>query len=77
MAHQPDSCDILSVALHNHPLRDKSPGVVFVAGVYLLIFGLYWAWTTAHFVTDLRDTFDIKHFVNNKLGISERQVCAQ
>jgi hypothetical protein len=50
--------------------------VVLLAGVYLSIFGLYWLWTAVHFVRDVQDTFEVKHFVNNKLGISERQVRA-
>ncbi len=68
------TCDILSVALHAHPLANKSGAYVGMAGLYLGVVALYWLWTLAHFVSDMRDVAEVKNFTNNKLGISERQV---
>eukprot|EP00798_Chlamydomonas_sp_ICE-L_P001260 gene1260-32608_t len=39
-----------------------------------IIFGLYWIWTLSHFAWELRGMAEVKHFMNNKLGVSERQV---
>jgi len=43
-------------------------------GLYLLLCVLYWAWSAVQLVAELRDVLDVKHFINNKLGISDRQV---
>jgi hypothetical protein len=69
-----DTCDITAAALYAHPLQAQ--GIVWgaLSLTYLAIFTLYWLWTVVHFVADLRDLLELKHFVNNKLGISERQV---
>lgn len=76
LAHDTKSCDILSVALYAHPFQEKPPGLVLLSSVYLMIFSVYWVWTAAHFVGEVRELLEMKHFVNNKLGISERQVGA-
>lgn len=43
-------------------------------GLYLLLCVLYWAWSGLQLVAELRDVLDVKYFINNKLGISDRQV---
>jgi hypothetical protein len=47
---------------------------VLLVGLYLLLCVLYWAWSGLQLVAELRDVLDVKHFINNKLGISDRQV---
>lgn len=47
---------------------------VLLVGLYLLLCVLYWAWSALQLVAELRDVLDVKHFINNKLGISDRQV---
>lgn len=49
---------------------------VLLVGLYLLLCVLYWAWSALQLVAELRDVLDVKHFINNKLGISDRQVRA-
>lgn len=44
-------------------------------GLYLLLCVLYWVWSALQLAAELRDVLDVKHFINNKLGISDRQVC--
>lgn len=48
---------------------------VLLVGLYLLLCVLYWAWSALQLAAELRDVLDVKHFINNKLGISDRQVC--
>lgn len=47
---------------------------VLLVGLYLLLCVLYWAWSALQLAAELRDVLDVKHFINNKLGISDRQV---
>jgi hypothetical protein len=47
---------------------------VLLVGLYLLLCVLYWAWSAVQLAAELRDVLDVKHFINNKLGISDRQV---
>jgi hypothetical protein len=47
---------------------------VFLVCLYLLLCVLYWAWSAVQLAAELRDVLDVKHFINNKLGISDRQV---
>jgi hypothetical protein len=49
---------------------------VLLVSLYLLLCGLYWAWSAAQLAAEARDVLDVKHFINNKLGISDRQVGA-
>lgn len=49
---------------------------VLLVGLYLLLCVLYWAWSALQLAAELRDVLDVKHFINNKLGISDRQVLA-
>jgi hypothetical protein len=49
---------------------------VLLVGLYLLLCVLYWAWSALQLAAELRDVLDVKHFINNKLGISDRQVTA-
>ncbi len=55
-----DTCDIISVALYSQPLRNRSIGVDVLILTYLSIFGLYWLWTAAHFVCELRDMAEVR-----------------
>jgi hypothetical protein len=48
---------------------------VLLVGLYLLLCVLYWVWSALQLAAELRDVLDVKHFINNKLGISDRQVC--
>lgn len=73
MAHSPGSCDILTVAVHAHPLHGRSPALVALAGTYVALCCLYWAWSAAAALGELRGVFETRDFVANKLGISERQ----
>lgn len=50
---------------------------VLLVGLYLLLCVLYWVWSALQLAAELRDVLDVKHFINNKLGISDRQVCVQ
>lgn len=43
-------------------------------GLYLLLCVLYWVWSALQLAAELRDVLDVKQFINNKLGISDRQV---
>jgi autophagy-related protein 9 len=74
MAHDRHSCDILTVAVHDHPLRGRSRALVALAAVYVALCCLYWAWSAVAAVGELRSVLETRHFVANKLGISERQV---
>lgn len=74
MAHDRDSCDILSVAVHPHPLRGRPGALVALAAVYCGLCCLYWIWSAAAALGELRGVLETRHFVANKLGISERQV---
>ena len=76
MAHDRGSCDILSVAVHAHPLAGRSPALVALAATYVALCCLYWVWSAAAAVGELRGVLETRHFVANKLGISERQVNA-
>ncbi|KAG1681142.1 hypothetical protein FOA52_015585 [Chlamydomonas sp. UWO 241] len=69
-----DTCDIASVAINTQPLRGRGIFADLIILMYLAIFGLYWAWTAIHFVTELREMLETRHFFNNTLGVSERQV---
>jgi autophagy-related protein 9 len=73
MAHDRASCDILTVAVHAHPLRGRSPALVALAGAYVGLCCLYWLWSAAAAVAELRSVLETRDFVANKLGISERQ----
>lgn len=72
--HDRGSCDILSVAVHAHPLRGRSPALVALAAAYVALCCCYWLWSAAAAVTDLRGALEARDFVANKLGISERQL---
>ncbi|KAF6253428.1 autophagy protein Apg9-domain-containing protein [Scenedesmus sp. NREL 46B-D3] len=58
---------LAAVAEHARPL-------VALVALYLALCGLYWLWSAAQLVAELRDVLDVKHFINNKLGISDRQI---
>lgn len=58
---------------HHHTLPPMHLQVLLV-GLYLLLCVLYWAWSALQLAAELRDVLDVKHFINNKLGISDRQV---
>ncbi|WIA21708.1 hypothetical protein OEZ85_000874 [Tetradesmus obliquus] len=73
--HDPHaSCDILDVALHKQPWREHSGVLVALVALYLTLCGLYWLWSAVQLVVELRDVLEVKHFINNKLGISDRQI---
>lgn len=75
LPHEPHrSCDLLTVAVHKHPWKEHPRILVGVVGLYLVLCGAYWVWSAVQLVFELRDVLDVKHFVNNKLGISDRQV---
>jgi autophagy-related protein 9 len=74
MAHDRGSCDILTVAVHAHPLRGRSPALVALAAFYVALCSLYWLWSAAAALSELRGVLETRHFVANNLGISERQV---
>jgi len=74
MAHDRGSCDILTVAVHAHPLKGRSPALVALAATHVALCCLYWLWSAAAAVSELRGVLETRHFVANKLGISERQV---
>jgi hypothetical protein len=73
--HDPSkSCDLLSVAVYRSPFKQQSPALAGVVGLYLALCGLYWGWSAIRLVLEVRDVLEVKHFVNNKLGISDRRV---
>lgn len=75
LPHEPHkSCDLLAVGIHKHPWEAHSRGLVGLVGLYLGLCCMYWVWSAVQLVCEMRDVLDVKHFVNNKLGISDRQV---
>eukprot|EP00878_Enallax_costatus_P015337 GHUV01016065.1.p1 GENE.GHUV01016065.1~~GHUV01016065.1.p1 ORF type:complete len:292 (+),score=27.92 GHUV01016065.1:357-1232(+) len=75
LPHEPHkSCDLLAVAIHKHPWEAHSKALVGLVGLYLVLCGVYWVWSAVQLVCEMRDVLDVKHFINNKLGISDRQI---
>eukprot|EP00879_Flechtneria_rotunda_P028308 GHRR01030408.1.p1 GENE.GHRR01030408.1~~GHRR01030408.1.p1 ORF type:complete len:270 (+),score=51.06 GHRR01030408.1:276-1085(+) len=73
--HEPHmSCDLLSVAIHRRPWTEHPKALVVLVGFYLGLCGVYWVWSAVQLAVELRDVLDVKHFINNKLGISDRQI---
>eukprot|EP00899_Mesostigma_viride_P007400 jgi/Mesvir1/16661/Mv12272-RA.3 len=69
------TCDVLEAAIDWHPLQHLTRTGALVV-VYLLVFSLYWAWNCVRFVLDLRPLWEISHFYNHRLGISERELAS-
>ncbi|KAF5834470.1 hypothetical protein DUNSADRAFT_8826 [Dunaliella salina] len=69
-----ETCDIIDVALYPHVLKSRGLAADVLLLTYLLIFGSYWAWSVVHFLNDIRDMVEIRHFVSNKLGCSDRRM---
>ncbi|KAL6756662.1 hypothetical protein V8C86DRAFT_58920 [Haematococcus lacustris] len=69
-----DTCDIMSVALYPNPLSSRGLLADLLVLAYLAIFTTYWSWSALHFASDVRDMLEVRHFVRNKLGVSERSV---
>ena len=42
------------------PLKDRGVAVDLAILTYLVIFGLYWVWTTVHFLVELREMREVR-----------------
>eukprot|EP00873_Tetraselmis_striata_P025309 jgi/Tetstr1/445573/TSEL_033346.t1 len=67
-------CDIMDVAFLERPLRDHAVWWTTTTLAYLGLLCLYWLWSLLHLVEDIRDACEMRHFYQNKLGISDRSV---
>lgn len=61
----------VQVALREHPLQEGALWWRVLCVMYAAVLSAYWLYCAAHFVVDLRDLMEIKHFMNAKLGVSE------
>ncbi len=68
-----DDCDVANVVFNTRPLKHVLFWKVMVI-VYLTIFSTYFAVTLMQIVNDMKELVDVKDFVNNKLGMSEREL---
>ncbi|GAX83721.1 hypothetical protein CEUSTIGMA_g11146.t1 [Chlamydomonas eustigma] len=69
-----DTCDISEAVLYSQPLRDRGILLDLLILTYLGIFSLYWLWTLIHFLSELKEMRETRHFYNTTLGLSDRQV---
>mmetsp|Transcript_4303 Transcript_4303/g.12400 ORF Transcript_4303/g.12400 Transcript_4303/m.12400 type:complete len:983 (-) Transcript_4303:227-3175(-) len=69
-----DSCDILDVAILRHPLQHGAPLWSAARVLYLALLAVYWVWNLVHLAVDVRALAEVRHFCNQRLGLSERAV---
>lgn len=71
--HAVEPCDLLREAVKEHPLDPLtfSKGIVVT---YLTLFSLYWCFCLLRFLTQLRDTLEVRRFYHHRLHISDREL---
>lgn len=66
---------VSQVAIYSHPWKEGGTLWNVLCGAYVAIFSAYWVANLVHLAAvDLRALADVRHFVNHKLGLSERQL---
>ena len=68
-----DDCDVGRVIFNSTPLKHVLFWKVMVM-LYLTIFSAYFVLTFLQIVNDMKELVDVKDFVNNKLGMSDREL---
>lgn len=68
-----DDCDVGRVIFNSTPLKHVLFWKVMVI-LYLTIFSAYFVITFLQIVNDMKELVDVKDFVNNKLGMSDREL---
>lgn len=71
--HAVEPCDLLREAVKEHPLDPLtfSKGIVVT---YLTLFSFYWCFCLLRFLTQLRDTLEVRRFYHHRLHISDREL---
>ncbi|KAK9845371.1 hypothetical protein WJX81_004761 [Elliptochloris bilobata] len=69
-----DICDISEAVINRHPLAGGLTLWKALCLTYLAIFGAYWLYNLVHLAVDLREAANIRHFMRNRLGLSEHQL---
>lgn len=64
--------DVLQVVIIRHPLQNSSPLWSAARLLYLALVAAYWAWSTLHLLVDVRAMTNVRHFCNQRLGLSDR-----
>ena len=68
-----DDCEVAKVILNTTPLKHVLFWKVMVI-LYLTIFSAYFVLMLVQIVNDMKELADVKDFVNNKLGMSDREL---
>jgi len=67
------NCDLVKEALHEHPLTPFSLLKLFFVA-YLVLLSVYWLFCFLRFFIQLRDTLEVRHFINGSLAVSENEL---
>ena len=68
-----EECDIVSVCFNSNPMKEVTFWKVMVT-LYLTIFSAYFVLSFVQIFNDMKELTDVKDFMNNKLGISDREL---
>lgn len=64
----------MQVAILRHPLQHGAPLWSAARVLYLALLAVYWVWNLVHLAVDVRALAEVRHFCNQRLGLSERAV---